>query len=116
MPMTEHRETGEDGDVTDERWTRLREAEPSLVAAFRSRGVVRADYVAAFPHPDVWVWLGTATDAQREALAADAGLVDEVRQVLNLRREAGITIEGVTVQSEETVARDYDGRWFYALR
>ena len=25
-------------------------------------------------------------------------------------------VSGVTVQSEETVARDYEGSWFYALR
>lgn len=102
--------------MTDHRWTGLQEAAPLLVAAFGGRGVVRVEYVAAFPQPDVWVCLGTATDAQREALAADERLDDEVRQVLDLRCEVGIKVQGVTVQSEETVARDYDGSWFYALR
>jgi hypothetical protein len=28
----------------------------------------------------------------------------------------GIDITGVTVQSDETVNRDYQGSWFYAMR
>lgn len=102
--------------VTDSRWTYLEEAKPRLVAAFAGRGVVRVEYVAALPEPDVWVWLGTSTDAQRDSLRADPGLADEGRQVLLSRPAEGMPVEGVTVQSVEAVARDYAGSWFYAMR
>ena len=65
-------------------------------------GVTRVEFVASLPRPDVWVWLGTTTDAERDRLPALLG--------------DALTVAGVTVQSEETVARDHEGSWFYALR
>ncbi|WP_446219876.1 hypothetical protein [Micromonospora sp. IBHARD004] len=102
--------------MTEPRWTRLQSAAPALVAAFGHRGVVRVEYVSAFPRPEVWVWLGTSTDQEREALKGGPELVGQVLRVLDLKSDEGIAVEGVTVQSEETVSRDYAGSWFYALR
>ncbi|MEU4191513.1 hypothetical protein AB0E69_06425 [Kribbella sp. NPDC026611] len=85
-----------------------------LIAGFRDRGVERVEYVPALSPPyRSWVWLGTATDAQRDQLAADPELGEQVRR---LAERAGITFQGVTVESQETVARDFAGNWFYRLR
>ena len=102
--------------VTDPRWTMLNDLEPSLIEAFGGDGVVRVEYVAAFPdQDDAWVWLGTATDAERDGLASSDLLIALRDVVRGVGFEPGL-ISGVTVQSEETVARDYAGSWFYALR
>lgn len=49
----------------------------------RDLGVVRIEYVTAFPaRDDAWVWLVTATDAQRDAHAgAESHLLARVRSV-----------------------------------
>jgi hypothetical protein len=65
----------------------------------------------------VWAWLGTATDAERDALP-ERPFRDEVLEIL---RTAGLPEDevgefGTTKQSQETVERDYQGSWFYALR
>lgn len=93
----------------------LHAARSAVRAEFADRGVARVDYVAALPDPDVWVWLGTQTDAQRDSLATANDLLAQVRQVLD-EKVTGIDVTGVTVQSEETVNRDYEGSWFYAMR
>ena len=90
-------------------------ARRSLTAIFVEEGVERVEYVAALPDPKVWVWLGTDTDAQRDALATAPRLLERVRQVL-ANEVVDIEVAGVTVQSVETVQRDYEGSWFYALR
>jgi hypothetical protein len=94
----------------------LNELKPVLIEAFGGDGVVRVEYVSAFPdQDDAWVWLGTATDAERDALASRE-LLGALRDVVpGAGFDPGL-ISGVTVQSEETVARDYAGSWFYALR
>ena len=98
-------------------WTEA--ATERLRARFADDGVVRAEYVVGFVKPyGVSVWLGTETDAQRDKLAAFPGLHASVADVL---AEVGMTeseyvYRGVVVQSEETVQRDYEGSWFYALR
>ena len=63
--------------------------------------------------PGPWVWLGTSTDPERDALRADAGLASAVRRVVERH---GATVGGVTVESQETVDRDYGGSWFERLR
>lgn len=80
--------------------------------------MVRVEYVSAFPsQDDAWVWLGTATDAERDDLArSEARLLAEVRLIAERHGFTAQNISGVTVQSEETVARDFEGSWFYALR
>lgn len=104
--------------MTDPRWTLLRALEPALLHVFREAGVKGIEYVAAFPfQDDAWVWLGTATDAERDALTGtEPQLLSEVRMIAERRGFRGEKVSGVTVQSEETVARDYEGSWFYALR
>lgn len=104
--------------MTDPRWTLLQEMKPSLLQTFQASGVVRIEYVAAFPsRDDAWVWLGTATDDERDALTgAEARLLSEVRLIAEHHGFTPENISGVTVQSEETVARDFEGSWFYALR
>jgi hypothetical protein len=93
----------------------LHAARSAVRAEFAEKGVDRVDYVAALPDPDVWVWLGTQTDAQRDALVTANNLLLQVRRVL-AQEVVGIDITGVTVQSDETVNRDYQGSWFYAMR
>jgi hypothetical protein len=104
--------------VTDPRWTLLQEMEPALLQAFRESGVTRIEYVAAFPsQDDAWVWLGTETDAERDALAgSEPQVLSEVRLIAERHGFSAENVSGVTVQSEETVARDFEGSWFYALR
>lgn len=96
----------------------LERAEPALLARLGPHGIIGVEYVVGFVHPYVvWVWLVTTSDAERDALG-ELPFLDEVREVLT---EVGLPdedadFEGTTVQSQETVDRDYDGSWFYALR
>lgn len=101
--------------MSDPRWDMLHAARSAVRAEFAAQGVDRVDYVAALPDPNVWVWLGTQTDAQRDALVTANDLLVQVRRVL-AQEVVGIDITGVTVQSEETVNRDFEGSWFYAMR
>jgi hypothetical protein len=91
---------------------------PALFRRFEEAGVLRIEYVSAFPsQDDAWVWLGTATDAERDALAgSEPWLLSEVRLIAEHHGFAAKNVSGVTVQSQETVARDFKGSWFYALR
>lgn len=94
----------------------MHEMKPALLEALRESGVTRIEYVTRFPtRDDAWVWLGTATDAERDALSESQVLL----QVRLIAERLGLSpgkVAGVTVQSEETVARDFAGSWFYALR
>jgi len=89
-----------------------------LLQTFQASGVVRIEYVAAFPsQDDAWVWLGTATDEERDVLAgAESQSLSEVRLIAESNGFLPEKISGVSVQSEETIARDFEGSWFYALR
>lgn len=91
---------------------------PALLRAFAESGVTRIEYVSAFPSQgSAWVWLGTATDLERDALAgAQPQVLAEVRLIAERQGFAAEQISGITVQSEETVTRDFEGSWFYALR
>jgi hypothetical protein len=105
--------------VPKELFAALERAEPSLIEALQSVGVNRIEYVVGFVHPyHVSVWLCTATDAQRDSLPSEPMYLDSVLRILS---SAGLPAEDVgevdtTSQSQETVDRDYDGSWFYALR
>jgi hypothetical protein len=58
-------------------------------------------------------WVVTDTDNERDALAGDSAL----RTTLNeAAARAGFAPDGFTFQSQETVDRDYEGSWFYAMR
>lgn len=91
---------------------------PTLLRAFGESGVVRIEYVAAFPdRDDAWVWLGTGTDAERDALAGtEPRILSQVREIAERHGFSAACVSGVVLQSEETVTRDYQGSWFYALR
>lgn len=104
--------------VTDPRWALLQDMKPVLLRRFRDAGVLRVEYVSAFPsQDDAWVWLGTATDVERDALTgSEPRLLSEARLIAERHGFPAHDVSGVTVQSEETVARDFEGSWFYALR
>jgi hypothetical protein len=100
-------------------WDALERATPRIVDALRDVGVTDAQYVVGFVHPfSVHVWLVTSTDTERDALPATDPFVDEVRSAIS---ESGFpdehaSVDGTVAQSQETVDRDYEGSWFYALR
>ena len=82
-------------------------------------GVIGVQYVVGFVHPfGVDVWLVTGTDAERDALGTSDPFLPEVTSAILSRGfpvEHG-AVEGTFAQSQETVDRDYEGSWFYALR
>ena len=94
----------------------LQAARADLISEFGHEGVDHVEYVAALPNREVWVWLGTATDEQRDDLAPSTDLMERVTTVLAEAALAGVHVPGVTIQSAETVDREYQGSWFYALR
>ncbi|MEM9134220.1 MAG: hypothetical protein AAGA59_12065 [Actinomycetota bacterium] len=98
----------------------LTDAKPALLDALSPVGVIRVEYVVGFVEPyRIAVWLGTSTDAQRDGLSQVDPEIDAVRRVLGPRlsdEECAWRIEGTGAQSQETVDRDYQGSWFYALR
>jgi len=102
----------------DRRWQLLEDARPLLLEAFAEKGVVRIEFVGAFPELDsIGVWLCTASDGQRDVLDRPV-LGEAVRRIL-LR--VGFTPEelgdlATVVESQETVDRDYEGSWYYAMR
>lgn len=80
--------------------------------------MVRIEWAVGFVRPyRVSAWLGTETDVERDALR-DGPFLADVREILE---SAGLPcgtarLERTVVQSQETVDRDYEGSWFYALR
>jgi hypothetical protein len=103
----------------DARWVILATARARLIERFADHGVNRVEYVAAFPNQDDFsVWLCTQTDEQRNRLGATNPLLADVREVLE---NAGFPARQLSylatiTQSQETVDRDYEGNWFYAMR
>lgn len=79
--------------------------------------MTRIEYVASFPENDRFtVWLGT--DRQRDQLATEDAMLEEVRAVLT---DTGFTPGELTglrssVQSQETVDRECGGHWSAWLR
>lgn len=63
--------------------------------------------------PPTWsCWVVTKTDAEKNRLSSDAGLNERLAAAV----KTGFPPDSFTYQSEETVARDYEGSWFYAMR
>ena len=90
---------------------------PRIVEALDASGVVGVKWFLAFRGEPV-IWLVTATDANKEVVAKHGFFRD---RVIGLLREQGLPDYlaervGVTVESEEAVARDFEGNWFYAMR
>ena len=99
----------------DSEFSRMEGIRDDLLATLGSP-VARVEFVVAFEEArdrGPWVWLGTRTDEERDALAADDGLASATRETVGRH---GLRVSGVTVESQETVDRDYDGSWFYRLR
>ncbi len=101
-------------------WDKLARAEARVVEALRGNGVTRVEHVVGFGEPPrhVSLWLVTTTDRERDALPADNPFLDVAKAAIE---QAGLTPADVSelmtlAQSEETVAREYRGGWFYALR
>ena len=105
--------------VPREVFAALERARPHLLDLLAGHGVRRIEFVAGFVEPySVSVWLGTETDAERDVLPVDHPFREAVRQVLD---SAGLPhgqaqFNGTVAQSQETVDREYEGSWFYALR
>lgn len=58
-------------------------------------------------------WLVTPTDEDRNALKRNATLLVQMQTAA---QAAGFAPDGIVVESQETVERDYEGSWFYAMR
>ncbi|BCB88697.1 hypothetical protein [Phytohabitans suffuscus] len=102
----------------DPRWDLLDRAEPLIVNRLCSYGVDEVRFVVAFPRDAFAVWLCVRSDQERDLLGNPNPLLEEVRSCV---LEAGFSTSQVAdlrtvAQSKETVDRDYEGSWFYALR
>lgn len=105
--------------VRDYRWEVLEKAVPAIIDAFRGDGVNRVEAVAAFPvQSGFGIVLGTRTDAEAGQLRRSPSAAARVRQLLAAAGFQDPEIGGlvVTIQSQESVDREYDGSWFNALR
>ena len=97
----------------------LQQARGAIVERLAEHGVQHVEFVSASgSSDDVWVWLATGTDEQRDVLPHRDAFLDEVREALGSvgYPEAELHNIRTTVQSQETVDRDYASSWFYALR
>lgn len=64
------------------------------------------------------IWLVTVTDEEKKGVA-ERGLLRA--DVLGALRESGVRSDRlerahITVESQETVDRDYDGNWYYVMK
>lgn len=74
-------------------------------------------FVAAFPDLDgVSVWLCTDSDHQRDALSRNGYERDTVVEIFHSLGFPESEEILTTAQSQETVDRDYEGSWFFAMR
>lgn len=98
-------------------WPQLERIRATLIAELSEQGVQRIEFATAFEKPyDSSVWLGTNSDDQRDELLASPNLLADVQSLI---ARSGLDVSLVTratAQSQETVDREYDGSWFYALR
>ena len=90
---------------------------PVIVGSLATHGVRDVQWFLAF-HGYPVMWLMTSTDAEK-ATAVEHGFFRP--EVLAALAQAGVAPDlveraGVTVESQETVDRDFEGSWFYAMR
>jgi hypothetical protein len=96
-----------------------RNAERELASTLAERGVTDVKTVVGFVLPrDIAFWLVTATDAERDRLRAEGDFRREIGMAMGL---SGFDPDDfgeimTSFQSQETVDRDFEGSWFYALR
>ena len=88
-----------------------------LVVELKDQGVT-GDYSFLGFHCDPVVWLVTQTDLDRDKIL-ESGLLREL--VIQRLKEAGVKGElaeqaGATIESQETVDRDFDGNWRNAMQ
>lgn len=90
-------------------------ASQHVVETFAKAGCVEVHWIAtSMTGPASAAWLVTATDAERDVLGADQQLKARLDSRL---AELGLPeVEHVVVQSQETVDREFQGSWFYAMR
>jgi hypothetical protein len=93
---------------------------PELVDALNQWGVTRVTWFQAF-HGYPVVWLVTDTDAAKAVVRNHSCFRSTVQDILvangvDSALAAETALRGVTVESEETVVRDFDGSWFNAMR
>lgn len=98
------------------RWEK--EASRAVLAVLPDRGVERTIMWEAFDPSTIVVWLVTASDQERDALLADQQSIEELVEepVLGVDPERGYRTVLLTAQSEETVARDFGGDWWAAIK
>lgn len=103
----------------EERYSReaVEQANRAIVAALQEHGVIDVHWFRAYYGEPV-LWLVTATDLQREAVARSGCFRDVVLPLLG---EFGVPSDllkdaCVTVESNETVDRDWNGNWFHAMK
>jgi hypothetical protein len=92
--------------VSDYRWQVLVDARPALVDAFFRDGVVRVEYVSAFPDQQPFaVWLGTATESQAVRLRTLPTIRARVHDLLVAHgfEEQNLGELMVVVQSQEII-------------
>ncbi|MHB9860221.1 hypothetical protein [Streptomyces sp. YIM S03343] len=97
-------------------WERLKRVEDGLLREFAVDGVTLVEFVVAFSQPFYYsVWLGVSTDQERDACQQDATFDGRVRRVA-AEHDMAELYDGLVIESQETVDRDYEGSWFYRRR
>lgn len=97
-------------------WDRLNSLASNARSDFGAQGVSRVEFVVSFVEPfTFWLWLGTASDDQRDALAGSQVTASRLSRLVGLHA-LGSLYDGFSVESQETVDREYAGSWFYRLR
>jgi len=106
-----------EGPADQPDWDELELIRRELIEIFGQRGVHRVEFTTSFSPPfGSAAWLVTKSDDQRDRLLALPDLLGEVRAAMQKGGRDPTLIDEVTAQSQQTVDRDYDGSWFYALR
>lgn len=64
------------------------------------------------------IWIATDKDQSRDRLNGDPAFKQQIRQILHEvgYPEAAIPEIGIAFESQETVDRDYEGSWWYAVK
>ena len=64
-------------------------------------------------NPSWSCWIITATNFERDRIKDDSEIIAKLWKAAS---DAGFPPDSFTVQSHESVKRDYKGSWFYAMR